>query len=94
MNSDIFTSQSPGMTNLYFGRPYGVYSTSILLNSYIDQVNAVGYIPFSPPPLTNATYAEYNDHIYTDPSTGSADANGVIYLGAGGSSRRGRHRHA
>jgi hypothetical protein len=89
MNSDIFTSQSPGMTSLYFGRPYGVYSTSILLNSYIDQVNAVGYIPFSPPPLTNATYAEYNDQIYTDPSTGSPDANGIIYLGAGGSTGSG-----
>ena len=71
MNSDIFTSQSTGMTNLYFGRPYGVYSTSILLNSYIDQVNPVGYIPFSPPTLNNATYAEYNNHPYTDPSTGS-----------------------
>jgi pectin methylesterase-like acyl-CoA thioesterase len=89
MNSDIFTSQSPGMTNLYFGRPYGVYSTSILLNSYIDQVNAVGYIPFSPPPLTNATYAEYNDQLYTDPGTGSPDANGVIYLGAGGNTGAG-----
>lgn len=89
MNGDIFTSQSPGMTSLYFGRPYGNYSTSILLNSYIDQVNPIGYIPFSPPPLTNATYAEYNDQPYTDPATGSPDSNGVIYLGAGGSSGSG-----
>jgi pectin methylesterase-like acyl-CoA thioesterase/sugar lactone lactonase YvrE len=89
MNSDILTSQSPGMTNLYFGRPYGTYSTSILLNSYIDQVSAVGYIPFSPPLLNDATYAEYNDQLYTDPATGSPDGNGVIYLGAGGSSGSG-----
>lgn len=85
MNSDVFTSQSPGMTNLYFGRPYGIYSTAILLNSSIDQVSAVGYIPFSPPPLANATYGEYNNTAYLDPSTGSPDSNGVIYLGAGGS---------
>jgi pectin methylesterase-like acyl-CoA thioesterase len=89
MNSDVFTSESPGMTNLYFGRPYGTYSTSVILNSSIDQVSAVGYIPFSPPLLNDATYAEYNNSAYTDPATGSPDANGVIYSGAGGSTGSG-----
>lgn len=89
MNSDVFTSQSSGMTSLYFGRPYGAYSTWVMLNSYVDQVNAAGYTPFNPPPLSNATYVEYNDSTYTDPTTGSADSNGVIYLGSGGSTGSG-----
>jgi len=89
MNSDVFTSQSTGMTNLFFGRPYGVYSTWVLLNSYIDQVTPAGYTPFNPPPLTNATYVEYNDIPYTDPATGSPDLNGVTYLGAGGNAGTG-----
>ena len=89
MNSDVFTSQSIGMTNLFFGRPYGVYSTWVMLNSYIDQVTPAGYTPFNPPPLTNATYVEYNDIPYTDPATGSSDLNGVIYLGAGGNTGTG-----
>jgi pectin methylesterase-like acyl-CoA thioesterase len=89
MNSDVFTSQSSGMTSLYFGRPYGTYSTWVMLNSSVDQVNAAGYIPFSPPPLTSATYLEYNNSLYTDPATGSPDSNGVIYLGTGGSAGSG-----
>ena len=89
MNSDVFTSQSTGMTNLFFGRPYGVYSTWVMLNSHIDQVTPAGYTPFNPPPLTNATYVEYNDIPYTDPTTGSPDLNGVTYLGAGGNSGSG-----
>lgn len=94
MNSDVFTSQSSGMTQLFFGRPYAAsgnvsYSTWVMLNSYIDQVNALGYTIGLAPPLNNATYVEYNDHLYTDPSTGSPDANGIIYLGTGGSSGSG-----
>ena len=82
MNSDVFTSQNSGMASLYFGRPYGIYSTWIMLNSYIDQVNSAGYIPFSGSnALTYATYGEYNDHVYTDPANGSPDLNGVTYLG-------------
>jgi pectin methylesterase-like acyl-CoA thioesterase len=93
MNSDVFTSQSSGMTGLYFGRPYVAsgstsYSTWILLNSAVDQVNPLGYNG-SLDPLPTATYAEYNDQLSTDPATGSADANGVIYLGTGGSSGSG-----
>ena len=90
MNSDVFTSQSAGMTSLYFGRPYGHYSTWVMLNSFIDQVAAAGYIEFSGDTnLPTSTYAEYNDMTYTDPATGSPDSNGVIYLGAGGSSGSG-----
>jgi pectin methylesterase-like acyl-CoA thioesterase len=79
MNSDVFTSQSTGMTNLYLGRPYGTYSTWVMLNSYIDQVNATGYTTGLGPTLLDATYGEYNNQPYTDPTPGSADLNGVIY---------------
>ncbi|SNS24096.1 Ig-like domain (group 3) [Granulicella rosea] len=90
MNGDTFTSQAPGMTGLYFGRPYGTYSTWIMLNSYVDQVSAVGYIEFSGDNnLPTSTYGEYNDLAYTDPATGAADANGVLYLGSGGSTGSG-----
>ncbi len=90
MNSDVFTSQSSGMTNLYFGRPYGQYSTWIMLNSYIDQVNPTGYIEFQGDTnLPTSTYTEYNNIPYTDPATGAADLNGVLYQGAGGSTGQG-----
>ncbi|MGD0443957.1 MAG: pectinesterase family protein [Edaphobacter sp.] len=89
MNNDVFTSQAPGMTNLFLGRPYGTYSTWIMLNSYIDQTNAAGYTTGLGPSLTSATYGEYNDLPYTDPATGSADLNGNLYLGMGGNSGSG-----
>ena len=86
MNSDVFTSQSTGMTNLYFGRPYGNYSTWIMLNSYVDQVNSLGYTTGLGPTLSGSTFGEFNDMAYTDPTTNSADLNGVVYLGSGGNS--------
>jgi pectin methylesterase-like acyl-CoA thioesterase len=89
MNDVVFTSQSTGMTALYFGRPYGTYSTWVMLNSYIDQVNATGYTTGLGPALTYATYLEYNDIPYTDPATNGIDLNGVAYLGAGGNSGSG-----
>ena len=90
MNSNIFTSQSNGMTALYFGRPYGHYSTWVMLNSLVDQVANVGYIEFSGDTnLPTSSYLEYNNHVYTDPATGSLDANGVPYLGTGGSTGSG-----
>jgi pectin methylesterase-like acyl-CoA thioesterase len=90
MNSNVFTSQAPGMTQLYFGRPYGPYSTWIMLNSYVDQVNPAGYIEFSGDTnLPTSTYAEYNDIPYTDPNPGSGDVNGVVYNGAGGNTGTG-----
>lgn len=90
MNSDVFTSQSAGMTSLYFGRPYGHYSTWIMLNSYVDQVAPAGYIEFSGDTnLPTSTYAEYNNIPYTDPGSGSPDLNGVTYFGSGGSSGSG-----
>jgi pectin methylesterase-like acyl-CoA thioesterase len=89
MNSDVFTSQSAGMTNLYLGRPYGTYSTWIMLNSYIDQVNPLGYTTGLGPTLPPTTFGEFNDQPYTDPATNSPDLNGVLYLGTGGSSGAG-----
>ena len=91
MNANVFTSQQSGQTGLELGRPYGPYSTWIMLNSYVDQVNPAGYIEFSNSTnnLPSSTYDEYNDMAYTDPATGAADLNGVIYTGLGGSSGTG-----
>jgi hypothetical protein len=90
MNSNVFTSYTTGMNGLEFGRPYGPYSTWIMLNSYIDQVAPAGYIEFSGQTnLPTSTYAEYNNLLYTDPATGSADLNGVTYTGLGGNTGAG-----
>jgi hypothetical protein len=49
------------MTNLYLGRPYGQYSTFIMLNTTVDQVNPTGWIEFSGDTnLPTSTYAEFN----------------------------------
>ena len=89
-NSAVLTSQSSGMTSLYFARPYGVYSTAVMLNTAVDQVVNAGYEEFSGQTnLPTSTYVEYNNSPYTDPATGTADANGVIYLGTGGSTGTG-----
>jgi len=89
-NSSTFTSQQTGQGNLFLGRPYGTYSTTILLNSYIDQMNPLAWEEFSGDTnLPTSTYVEYNTHTYTDPATGSADLNGVIYTGAGGNTGSG-----
>jgi hypothetical protein len=90
MNNNVFTSQAPGMTSFYFGRPYGTYSTWAMLNSYVDQVTPAGYIEFSGDTnLPTSTYVEYNDIQYTDPTTGGVDINGVTYIGAGGNTGAG-----
>ena len=61
LNNATLTSQSAGMTQLYFGRPYGQYSTFILLNTTVDQVNPLGWIEFSGDSnLPTSTYAEFN----------------------------------
>ena len=61
LNSANLTSQAAGMTQLYFGRPYGQYSTFIMLNTTVDQVNPLGWIEFSGDSnLPTSTYAEFN----------------------------------
>jgi len=71
-NDCTLMSQSTGMTNLYYGRPYGPYSTWIMLNSFVDQVNPVGWIEFSGDTnLPTSTYAEFNTRAYTDPTPGT-----------------------
>jgi polygalacturonase/sugar lactone lactonase YvrE len=90
LNNAYLLSQSTGMNSLYYGRPYGQYSTYIMLNSFVDQVNPTGWIEFSSDSnLPTSTYAEFNTMPYTDPATGSLDPNGFIYAGAGGSSGAG-----
>lgn len=72
-NSCILMSQSTGMTNLDYGRPYGPFSTWIMLNNYVDQVNPAGWIEFSGDTnLPTSTYAEFNSIPYTDPPVGTA----------------------
>ena len=66
-NSATLTSQSTGMTNLYFGRPYGQFSTHVILNTKVDQVNPAGWLEFQGQTnLPTSTYAEYNTIPYTD----------------------------
>jgi pectin methylesterase-like acyl-CoA thioesterase len=89
LNNAVLTSQSTGMTALYFGRPYGTYSTWVMLNTFVDQVNALGYTTGLGPTLTNSTFLEYNDIPYTDPATNAADLNGYVYLGTGGNTGQG-----
>ncbi len=61
LNSANLTSQAAGMTQLYFGRPYGQFSTFIMLNTTVDQVNPLGWIEFSGDSnLPTSTYAEFN----------------------------------
>jgi sugar lactone lactonase YvrE len=82
-NECVLMSQSTGMTNLYYGRPYGSYSTWIMLNSYVDQVNPVGWIEFSGDDnLPTSTYAEYNTQSYTDPAPGTAPYPATLFGGA------------
>ena len=90
MNSDVFTSYTTGMTGMVFGRPYGTYSTYIMLNNYVDQIAPAGYIEFSGQTnLPTSTYSEYNNLLYTDPATGNPDLNGVVYTGLGGNTGTG-----
>jgi len=90
MNSDVFTSASTGMTALFYGRPYGTYSTYLMLNSYVDQVATPQWIEFSGNTnLPTSTYGQYNTIAYTDPTPGTADLNGVIYSGTGGNTGQG-----
>jgi polygalacturonase/sugar lactone lactonase YvrE len=80
-NSCNLMSQSTGMTKLYYGRPYNIsssnypssYSTWVMLNSYVDQVNPAGWIGWDGASqyLNTSTYAEYNTQTYTDPSPGA-----------------------
>jgi hypothetical protein len=72
-NGCTLMSESTGMTALYYGRPYGTYSTWISLNSYVDQVAPVGWIEFSGDTnLPTSTYGEYNSMAYTDPAVGTS----------------------
>ncbi len=84
-NSCTLLSQSSGMTNLYYGRPYGPYSTWVMLNSFVDQVNPVGWIEFSGDTnLPTSTYAEFNTQPYGDPNPGTAPyPAGVFYENSG-----------
>jgi hypothetical protein len=85
-NRCTLMSQSTGMTNLYYGRPYGAYSTWLMLNSAVDQVNKTGWIEFSGDTnLPTSTYGEYNTTAYTDPAVGTAPypakINGITPVG-------------
>jgi len=81
-NGCILMSQGTGMASLYYGRPYGTYSTWIMLNSNVDQVNPTGWIEFSGDNnLPTSTYAEYNTQPYTDPPVGTAPYPATLFGG-------------
>jgi hypothetical protein len=88
-NACTLMSQGTGMTKLYYGRPYGVYSTFVLLNSQVDQVNPGGWVGWDGASeyLSTSTYAEYNTQAYTDPAVGSSPYPSILFyptIGAGG----------
>jgi hypothetical protein len=58
------------MTKLYYGRPYGVYSTFVLLNSQVDHVNPGSWVGWDGASeyLSTSTYTEYNTQAYTGPA--------------------------
>jgi pectin methylesterase-like acyl-CoA thioesterase len=60
-NSQFLSEQDQGLqTNLFFGRTWGEYSTVILVNNYVDDVNPAGWEYMGTPSyLSTATYAEY-----------------------------------
>lgn len=62
-NNSAFTSQMTpmgAMTSLYYGRPYGVYSTTALINNSVDDVAPAGWEQFSGTSnLATSTYIEY-----------------------------------
>ena len=87
--SQTSTANGGAMTKLYYGRPYGVYSTFVLLNSLVDQVNPAGWIGWDGASeyLSTSTYAEYNTQAYTDPAVGTAPYPSILFYpttGAGG----------
>jgi hypothetical protein len=77
-NACNLMSQSSGMTKLYYGRPWNIstssypasYSTWVMLNSAVDQINASGWIGWdgASKDLSTSTYAEYNTQASTDPA--------------------------
>ncbi len=81
-NGCTMMSQIPGMTNLYYGRPWKTYSTFILLNSFVDQVNNCGWYgwtdsncttpasDFGDANLTTSTYAEFGTQAISDANIG------------------------
>jgi hypothetical protein len=81
-NACKLMSQSTGMTSLYYGRPWDIstssyassYSTFVLLNSAVDQVNGAGWVDWttSTSYLSTSTYGEFNTSAYTDPTPGTA----------------------
>ncbi len=80
-NACTLMSQSTGMSSLYFGRPWGPYSTWVMLNSQADQVNPAGYLAWSGTTnLSTSTYLEYNSTPYTDPSVGTAPYPSGVFL--------------
>jgi hypothetical protein len=88
-NACTLMSQGTGMIKLYYGRPYGVYSTFVLLNSQVDQVNWGGWVGWDGASeyLSTSTYAEYNTQAYTDPAVGTSPYPSILFYpttGAGG----------
>ncbi|WP_420239420.1 pectinesterase family protein [Telmatobacter bradus] len=80
-NSCKLLSQSTGMTDLYFGRPYLIsstygssYSTWIMLNNDVDQVAPKGWIGWDGASeyLSTSTYGEFNTAEYSDPTPGTS----------------------
>jgi sugar lactone lactonase YvrE len=79
--SQTSTANGGAMTKLYYGRPYGVYSTFVLLNSQVDQVAPGGWIGWDGASeyLSTSTYAEYNTQAYIDPAVGTSPYPSILF---------------
>lgn len=89
-NGCTLMSQSTGMSKLYYGRPWNInsstagtssYSTWIMLNSNVDQVNPSGWIGWDGAQqyLSTSTYGEFNTMAYTDPQVGNNGYPAALY---------------
>ncbi len=62
-NSKIYTNPATGMTNDYLGRPWGVYSINVFINTNMQApITAAGWIEWQPGStnyLATSYYAEY-----------------------------------
>ena len=83
-NSTINSNPSTGMTNGYLGRPWGVYSINVFINTNMQApINTAGWIEWEPGTtdyLATSYYAEYGSTGAGAEATVAAGATGVAGL--------------
>jgi pectin methylesterase-like acyl-CoA thioesterase len=84
-NSELTDSPSTGFTNDYLGRPWGVYSTNIYINTNMQApITPAGWIEFTPGTTDNLPTSFYAEYGSTGPGaigfTDKTREKYVIYL--------------